>query len=219
MRRCWLVSILFGFLALCASPVWAVPLVNPGFEGGLGGWTQAGNVGSVNYTGAAVINQNVALFGNDGAVFNAGDAAPNGSLSQSFATVIGQRYIVEFYYGNFNQTGGASTQITLAEVLDDNTMSVIGSSLASVPLPGNSQDQNVIYNNSTPFQFSFVALGVASTLRFTDQPGSSTISTDGFLDTISVTEVVPEIGSVSSPALAAIVLLLLTSGRRRRQVA
>ena len=98
-------------------------------------------------------------------------------------------------------------------------MSVIGSSLASVPLPGNSQDQNVIYNNSTPFQFSFVALGVASTLRFTDQPGSSTISTDGFLDTISVTEVVPEIGSVSSRALAAIVLLLLTSGRRRRQVA
>lgn len=193
-----------------------MPLVNPGFEGGLAGWTQAGNVNSVNYTGFGVNNQNLALFGNDGAAFNAGDSAPNGVLSQTFATVIGQSYLVEFYYGNLNQSGGLSNQTMLAEVVDTVSTNLLGNTLASVVSNSNSQDQNVIYNNSVPFQFFFVAQGLTSTLRFTDQPGSSTISTDGFLDTVSVTEVVPEIGSFSVPPLAAVVLLLLACGRRRK---
>ena len=70
-----------------ASPSWT----NGGFESNFQGWAVSGN--------ARIQNSPPATEGVALACFNAGNGLPNGSLSQSFATVPGQSYLLTFDLG------------------------------------------------------------------------------------------------------------------------
>ncbi|MEO7100587.1 MAG: SUMF1/EgtB/PvdO family nonheme iron enzyme [Luteolibacter sp.] len=71
----------------------AANLVNGGFESGYTGWTVSGN------QSIAAVAPYVATQGSKLVAFSNGNTAPNGVLSQSFATVPGSSYTVRFDMG------------------------------------------------------------------------------------------------------------------------
>lgn len=76
-------------VALLAAGAQAA-IVNGGFEtGDFSGWTV---VGSTDWTG---VDASVARSGQYGAYF--GEATPGNSISQTFSTVVGANYLVEFW--------------------------------------------------------------------------------------------------------------------------
>ena len=76
-------------------PLNAQPVVNGGFESGLTGWsTNSGHV-SVQSAPPYLPTEGAKLL-----AFNAGNASPNGILSQQVAVLIGHRYRLEFDVGN-----------------------------------------------------------------------------------------------------------------------
>lgn len=155
-------------------------------------WTSTGNVatGGVPYFGAGSTAKDSTKL----VAFNGGDSTPNGTLSQTFATMAGVNYSVDFDYGV--TTGGS--QSILAEILGNNGTTILTSFVAS--------STSTALNH---FTFSFAADGSASTLRFIDNLNNPTTSQDGVLDNVSV---VPEPGSI---ALLGLGLLGFAVTRRR----
>ena len=200
-------------VSLLTSFAQAVPFVNGNFEAGTTGWTSTGTA----VPGALYTNPNDPLnFGARFAAFNAGDSANNGVLSQTFDTVIGQTYLVQYFTGNLNATGGLSTQTILAEVLDGSMASLASLTTSRTETSNTDTSLALVYAGS-PYSLSFVATSLTSTLRFSDI-GSNTVSTDLFLDNISV-QSVPELNAASAAApltFAGLALLVLQAPRRRR---
>ncbi|ACK66612.1 hypothetical protein PCC8801_2608 [Rippkaea orientalis PCC 8801] len=98
-----LIPVICGLLscAIIAENAQAANLIiNGGFETGtLSGWNTAGVVQ------ATLVNPPCCNFGGIGsyiAGFNAGDLSPNGILSQSYNTIIGASYRLQFDYGTFS---------------------------------------------------------------------------------------------------------------------
>ena len=170
---------LIGAIALTADPVSAANLVTNGdFEhNGLSGWTRSGTVdlGSTPYVGL-----DDASFGKRLAIFNAGDHTADGVLSQTIATILGQRYDLRFDYGV--TTGGS--QALLASIFDGASNSILGSTRAA-------SDKSL----PQTFRLSFVATSSASTIRFQDSSSNNSMSQDGAIDNVSVTSAVPEPGT------------------------
>jgi hypothetical protein len=129
--------------------------------------------------------------------FNGGDNAPNGVLTQSFTTVIGQQYDLSFAFGKWAFGGGtAALQVEVisggAVVLDQLVSDSTGSEGAEV------------WNS---YQFAFTATDASTTLRFTDR-SNATASFDAILDNVVV---VPAPGAAALLAVGG-----LLAGRRRR---
>lgn len=163
----------FGSLVTLASAHAANLILNGSFEDDLSNWT---------FSGSVVVNgEDYPSDGLKAAVFNYNDEVPSGVLSQSFATVPGKHYTLEFdYWGwaspNLQRLG---VEVVGAEQLISKTVSAYGS------LPP------VTYH---PFKGSFYADSVTTTLTFRDLTApKNTYASDLVLDRVSVSDYVPDI--------------------------
>jgi hypothetical protein len=165
------------------------------FTSGLTGWTATGNVTTttVPYFGLASNFPSGTVF----AVFNAGNATPNGVISQSFSTVAGTNYSLSFDYGS---NGAAQTIIAAL------------ANTAGATVLANQSDTANGSGTLSAYSLTFTAVSSSTTLSFSDYTGNPTANTDGGLYGVSV-QAVPEPESL---ALLAIGTGSLLARRRRR---
>ncbi len=169
-------------VSLTVNAVASGALVNGSFEADFTGWTTTGNQfiqSSSPYT---------ATDGSKLVSFNAGNQAPNGTVSQSFGTVSGQTYTLAFDAGVFSfNTNPQKLLVTV-----NGTASLLSQSITINGLGGGS-------NRWVPQSFTFVADSASATLTFTDQ-SASTNGLDLLLDNVRVTG--PPVGNVAPLAVA-----------------
>jgi hypothetical protein len=176
---------------MLATPARANLIANGNFETGtLTGFNKTGNVAIAHVPFFGFSDSG---YGNYFAAFNAGNQTPNGSLSQSFATTVGQQYTLAYNYG----VNGATQSITAS--VTDSAALVLASGVATASSPA-----------PNSFSLSFTADTATTTVTFTDSPSNPTVATDGGLDNISVDA--PEPSSLAVMAGA----LLVFAGVRRR---
>lgn len=157
--------VLAGVVAFSSLPVNAAELiVNGGFEtGNFTGWTRSGALGNTFVTAAA------AATGNYGASFS-----PNlvGSISQSFATVVGNAYSLHFDLAHNIGTASATNSF--------------GFDFNGVPVQGFGNYQALPYTSLT---YTLVATSAISELKFNFRDGRPTSFS---FDNVSLTGDVPE---------------------------
>jgi len=161
-----LIAILFLTLAL-QLPAQNL-LINGNFAtGDFTGWSYSGEVGVTTLEGNG--------SGGYNALFNSGNAAPNGVISQSFATVPGVQYTLQFQYGTFANTSLPGQTL---EVQVNGTSAVLSTNATS---PTASDP-----TTSAQFNFNFTANSASATVVFTDAPTNTTLNEDGVLDNVQV---------------------------------
>ena len=191
-------------------------LTNPSFEDGITSWSFTGNDGVTPYAtynqfgGTGNTGAFTATFGNQFAAFNGGNTAPNGVVSQTFATTPGTSYLVTFYYGDFSISGANTQSITASAISGATTL---GSVTVTDSPTGNQTDYPTILRTASTF--SFAANAATTTLSFADGLASQTGGADGFLDNISVVAVVPESGTVFLLSAGIVAGIGITARRRR----
>ncbi|MES2657778.1 MAG: Ig-like domain-containing protein [Verrucomicrobiota bacterium] len=127
-------------------------LVNGSFEAGETGWTMTGNRVVYSSDGSYVAFQGTKMV-----IFNAGNTLPDAVISQSFATIPGQTYTIDFNMGILALNGTQQRlkiDVTGATVPFSHTETLIGNS------SGNSV--------WSPKSYSFTASGSTATLIFSD---------------------------------------------------
>ncbi|MES2659022.1 MAG: kelch repeat-containing protein [Verrucomicrobiota bacterium] len=145
-------------------------LVNGSFEAGYTGWTSSGHQ-SIEDAAPYVATDGIRLV-----AFNGGNATPNGTLAQAFATTPGRSYTLNFdagalFFGPGTQALGVT--VTGTGNLLTRTVTLTGSGGGS--------------RLWQPQGFTFIANSPTSTLAFADlSPATGNI--DLFLDHVSVTE-------------------------------
>jgi hypothetical protein len=139
--------------------------VNGSFESDYTGWTRSGNQ---KITSKAVTN------GTKAVAFDGGNTKPNGVLSQTFATSVGQTYVLTFDLGinSYQSTAQMSTQVTVQG----------NGTLLSQTVALRGQGTGKWY---TPKSFNFVADGTSATLTFQDK-SLVTVNIDVLLDNVNV---------------------------------
>ena len=205
-------------IALCVvvfglvQPAFGQILINGSFESpifgstqnlagafSLGAWSgfgpsNGGNAGLV----VGVDNGLGPVSGAQHFTFNGGNPSDQGWIEQTFSTVPGTAYVVEFAIG---RSGGGQALSLLASV------SGLGSLASASFSPAASAGYSVA-------SFAFVADHSSVVLRFADTSGGNSVS-DLYLDSVSVMAAVPE------PAVSAVVLGVAAAGlvgwRRRRR--
>ncbi len=166
------------------------------------GWVISGTAGIVhrdgNFFGANIIGSVdptvIAAFeGRQFVHFGDGGAAAGGTIAQTFDTIMGTTYTVEFSIagGDFD---GSSHQI-IADA---------GGGLGGLT-------QAATNNTYSTHTFDFTATGTSTTLTFTDDLQSGGVSSDLILDGVSVTPI-PEPSSTALLGLGGLALIL----RRRK---
>jgi hypothetical protein len=140
-------------------------LTNGSFEFGYTGWTESGNQQVVN-------NSALATDGTNAVRFNAGNSTPNGVLSQTISTTVGQRYLLSFDIGTnaFQSTAAQSLQVTV----QGNT--TLLSQIASITAQGS----GTWYTTQS---FTFVANSSSTVLTFQDV-SQATNNIDLLLDNV-----------------------------------
>jgi hypothetical protein len=184
--------VLAGLAACLAMPSAQANLItNGGFEtGDFSGWSQSGDTST---TGVADFAANTGSYG---AFFANGISL--GYLEQSFATVAGQSYTLDYWLAN-GVGGGAGSPSSFAVSVD-----AFATTLASFTNPS-----AFAY---TEFTYSFAATGASTTLSFAfyQQPDA------WGLDDVSVnanTAAVPEPGTLALLALGAAGMRMSRRGR------
>lgn len=202
MRTTFFFALLAASLTAETSHVEASLLTNGSFENSTNDWNPSGNLGVSSSQGES-----------DGAfalAFSIGNTASNGFISQTFSTITGVQYLLTFDFGKysinqplqvarldvdvFDGTGFAGTQILDVTVSD------------TTPGSGdpNSTDSSDVYSS---FQYSFVALGSESTIRFSDTSDPQDINGgfDAMLDNVAINA-----SAVPEPSSAALMALCFT---------
>jgi hypothetical protein len=136
-----------------------------------------------------------------------GNGTTGGRIGQTFDTVAGATYTVNFF--TTAQQSGTGAQSYLAEALGADGTTLLGSDSAAIPVGD---------NNWVGHVFSFVATGASSTLRFTDTSnGAAAVGINWALDAVSVGINGP--ATVPEPSTLLLVLacagLLFAPTRRR----
>lgn len=192
-------------------------LINGGFEDGglLSNLNIAGPFSISGWSGVAANSGGNAgvVFGVDNGLapagggyhftFNGGNPSDRGYLEQSFATVVGGSYSLEFSLGR----SGANGQALLVGA----AVTSGGSSLLSVTAaPG-------VSGSYTTITASFVATGSSATLRLSDLSGGNSIS-DLYVDNVSVTWTPSAIPEPHEYAVIAGAAALVAAEVRRRRM-
>ena len=144
-------------------------LLNGSFEFDYSGWSPTGNQ-------QVVSSPFQPSDGTKLVAFNAGQKTPNGVLTQTFATTIGQAYTLSFDAGAIS-TSNQNEQRMQVRVQGNSTLV---SQSVSVFAPGNG-------TRYLPKSFSFVADSSTTTLTFQDI-STNTSNIDLLLDNVRVTE-------------------------------
>jgi VCBS repeat-containing protein len=155
-------------VSITVSPSFA-GLVNGSFESNFTGWTTTGNLG-IQSTAPYTATEGAKLAG-----FNGSNQAPNGVLSQTFATVAGQTYTLAFDAGVLSY----NTSPQQMRVKVDGTSTVLNQVVTVTRTSGANAQW-------FPQSFTFVANSATSTLSFTDQ-STVTVGLDLTLDNVRVT--------------------------------
>lgn len=113
--------------------------------------------------------------------FNGGNTTPGGSLSQDFATTVGQIYNVGFFVGRAG--GGTGTVGVQARLFNDPA----GANTPNASLTGLAPG---VMGNYSGYSVNFIAAATTTRLMFSDA-STATTAVDPMLDSIVVT-VVPE---------------------------
>ncbi|MES2657777.1 MAG: Ig-like domain-containing protein [Verrucomicrobiota bacterium] len=151
------------------NDVVSVALVNGSFESGFTGWTTTGNQ-NIQSAWPYAPTDGTKLVG-----FNGANTTPNAVLSQSFATVAGQTYVLAFDVGVLAyNTNSQSIQLTVT-----GTGSLVSQ---SITFNGTGTGNN----RWIPQIFTFVANSPITTLAFRDQ-SAFTQALDMTLDNVRVT--------------------------------
>lgn len=162
-----------ALVALCAVPTrvqaQSTAVVNGGFEQDLTGWTASGNVFS-RTSGWATAADGTKL-----AVFNDGNAVPNGLVKQTVTTVVGKAYTLTASIGAVSVYGTNPMSMRLSAM---NGTVVLASLDVSV--------DPTAATNYVVKTLLFTATSTATTLAFQDTT-ADTNSTDLALDKISLT--------------------------------
>ncbi len=148
-------------------------LVNGSFESNFTGWTQTGNM-LVQSASPYVMTNGSKLI-----AFNAGQAPPNGVLSQSFPTTVGQTYQLAFDVGAF----GYNTSSQRLEVKLDGSSNLVNQTITIAGIGGGN-------TNWSARTFNFTANSTTTTLTFRDTSTTSN-SIDLVLDNVRVIGTVP----------------------------
>ena len=143
-------------------------LLNGSFEFDYSGWSPTGNQ-------QVVSSPFQPSDGTKLVAFNAGQKTPNGVLTQTFATTIGQAYTLSFDAGAIS-TSNQNEQRMQVRVQGNSTLV---SQSVSVFAPGNG-------TRYLPKSFSFVADSSTTTLTFQDI-STNTSNIDLLLDKVRVT--------------------------------
>ncbi len=144
-------------------------LANGGFESGFTSWNTGGNV---------MIASGGTYYATEGSklvAFNAGNSAPNGTVSQTFATTAGQTYTLLFDAGVLSYNGASQSLL----VTVTGSGAVLSRSV-SIRGPGGGK---IAWTEQT---FSFTANSANSVVTFRDQSSTSD-SIDLLLDDVRVT--------------------------------
>ena len=153
------------------APVAGAAFTNGSFEDDFTGWTASGNVRALRS------NDGLSFTATDGeklAVFNSGQQAPTGAVSQAFATTPGKSYTVTFDVGAYSTVNGSTMRLDLT---------VEGTALRmnrSVTVAATGSGSRYVTDTLT-----FVADGTATTLTFRDT-SSTTDDVDLMLDNVRV---------------------------------
>jgi hypothetical protein len=160
-----------------------LPLVNGNFEtwpfndpGTIAGWTIGGNKHIESITQGATSPSHSAGFS------VGGDSSGN-ILSQTFNTVAGQTYTLDFDAGVYGQRNGLPLQLQ-AQIISSLPFF---SAAITPPDAGTIHPAQVIFGH---YHFSFIAGSSTATIQFTDLVGNNA-GADVMLDTVSILPQVP----------------------------
>jgi major type 1 subunit fimbrin (pilin) len=160
-------QIIGAALAVCASVgvSQSQTITNGSFEQGFSGWSG---------TGVADVMPYFSTDGTNSARLNASDSTPNAVLAQTFPTVPGERYALQFDYGSWHASSSSEQRLSVAvsggATLLSNVVAVVGTTGTM---------------NMIAHRLEFTADATVATLTFRDV-SLQTYATDGHLDNVRV---------------------------------
>ncbi|MEO8614597.1 MAG: DUF642 domain-containing protein [Luteolibacter sp.] len=160
--------------------------LNGSFESGFAGWAASGNQSIQSARPYA------ATEGSKLVAFNSGNTTPNGRLSQTFATIPGQTYLVSFDMGvlSYNTNGQhLQMEVTGSATLFSQIYPITGLGGGAIRWLSKS--------------ISFMANSTTSALTFWDR-SQTTLALDLLLDNVKVTPQTPRILAVQSGPVAGV---------------